>query len=64
MEPLTVQHVTSEYSTIFDGRIRSMQGKEFYISLLNSVKPLCINTPRDILFACHNKLKVELDLLE
>ena len=50
--------------SIFDGQIRSMQGKEFHISLLDNVKPFCVNTPRAIPFAYRNKLKAELDLLE
>ena len=41
-----------------------MQGEEFHISLLDNVKPFCVNTPRAIPFANHNKLQAELDLLE
>ena len=62
--PLIAQHITSEYPTLFDGQIRSMQGEQFHISLLDSVKPFCINTPKAIPFAYHDKLKAELNLLE
>ena len=48
----------------FDRQIRSMQSEQFYISLLDSVKPFCVNTPRAIPFAHHDKLKAELNLLE
>ena len=41
-----------------------MQGKQFHISLLDSVKPFCVNTPRGIPFAYSDKLKAELNLLE
>ena len=61
---LTAQHITSEYPTFFDGQIRSMQGKQFHISLLDNVKLFCVNTPRAIPFAYRDKLKAELNLLE
>ena len=61
---LTAQHITSEYPTLFDGQIRSMQGEQFHISLLDSFKPFCVNTPRAIPFAYCDKLKAELYLLE
>ena len=62
--PLTAQHITLEYPTLFDGQIRSMQGEQFHISLLDSVKPFCVNMPRAIPFAYRDKLKAELNLLE
>ena len=54
----------SKYPTVFDGRIRVMQGEEFRICLAANAKPFCIHTPRTILFAYRDKLKAELDLLE
>ncbi len=45
LAPLTVQNVTSQYPTVFDGQIRSMQGEYFHISLTDNVKPFCVNTP-------------------
>ena len=62
--PLTAQHITSEYPTLFDGQIRSMQGEKFHISLLDSIKLFCVNTPRAIPFAYRDKVKAELNLLE
>ena len=64
LAPLTVQNVTSQYPTVFDGQIRSMQGEYFHISLIDNVKPFCVNTPRSILFAYRDKLKAELDILQ
>ena len=62
--PLTADHVTLEYPTVFDGQIRSMEGEQFHISLTDDVKPFCINTPRSIPFAYRDKLQAELDLLQ
>ena len=64
LAPLTVQNVTSQYPTVFDGQIRSMQGEYFHISLTDNVKPFCVNTPRSIPFAYRDKLKAELDILQ
>ena len=61
--PLKVQHITSEYPIIFDGQLRSMQGEQLHMSILDDVKPFCVNTLRAILFAYHDKLKAELNLL-
>ena len=54
----------SKYPTVFDGRIRVMQGEEFRICLAANAKPFCVHTPRAIPFAYRDKLKAELDLLE
>ena len=62
--PLTADHVTLEYHTVFDGQIRSMEGEQFHISLTDDVTAFCINTPRSIPFAYHDKLQAELDLLQ
>jgi len=62
--PLTAHHVMSEFPTVFDKQIRSMQGKQFHISLTKDVKPFCVSTPRAIPFAYRDKLKAELDLLQ
>ena len=41
-----------------------MEGEKFHISLTDDAKPFCVNTPRSIPFAYHDKLKAELDLLQ
>ena len=48
--PLTVDHILSEYPTVFDGQIRNMTGEQFHISLMDDDRPFCVNTPRSILF--------------
>ena len=53
-----------EYPTVFDGRIRTMEGEEFHISLTADAKPFCVNTPRSVPFAYRDKLQAELDLLQ
>ena len=55
--------LTTSYQN-FDGQIRSMQGEQFQISLVDDVKPFCVNTPRSIPFVYCDKLKTELDILE
>ena len=50
-----------EYPTVFDGRIGTMEGEEFHISLTTDAKPFC---PRSVPFAYRDKLKAELDLLQ
>ena len=38
--------------------------REFHILLTADAKPLCVNTPRPILFAYRDELKAELELLQ
>ena len=54
----------NKYPTVFDGQIRTMQGKEFHICLAANAKLFCVHTPHTIPFAYCDKLKAELDLLE
>ena len=49
--PLSPEYVKINYSTVFDGHIRSMKGEEFHISLTNDAKPFCVKTPCLIPFA-------------
>ena len=56
--------MVSEYPTVFDGHIRSMQGEQFHISLMDDAKPFCVNTPWSIPFVYHDKLQTELDILK
>jgi len=39
---VTAHHVMSEFPTVFDKQIRSMQGKQFQISLTEDVKPFWV----------------------
>lgn len=68
--PTTINHVVSsqqimqEFPSVFDGQIKTMEGEKFHIALTDNAKPFCVNTPRAIPFACRDKLKAELDLLQ
>ena len=53
----------SEFSTAFDGKIRTMPGEKFHIPLTENAKPFCVTTPRTVPFAYRDKLKQEIDLL-
>ena len=44
--------------------VQVMQGEEFHISVIANVQPLCVHTPQTIPFACCDRLKAELDLLQ
>lgn len=61
---LTLDSVMREFSSVFDGVIRTMTGEKFHISLKGDAKPFCVNTPRSIPFIYRDKLKAELELLQ
>ena len=61
---LTAHRIISKFLTVINKQIQSMQGKQCHISLVNDIKPFCVNTPRSISFAYHAKLKAALDLLQ
>ena len=56
--------IRDEYPTVFDGKIKSMEGEYFHIALTDDAKPFCVRTPRTIPYAYRDKLKAELDLLQ
>ena len=60
----TLDDLKREYTTVFDGNIRTMDGEEFHISLTADARPFCVNIPRSIPFAYRDKLKAELELLQ
>ena len=60
----TSQDIMKEFPSVFDGRIKTMEGENFHISLRSNAKPFCVKTPRSIPFAYRDKLKSELDLLQ
>ena len=55
--------LSTEFPTVFDQNIRSMEGEKFHITLTTNATSFCIKTPRSIPFAYRDKLKAELDLL-
>ena len=60
----TAESLASQFPTVFDGNIRTMEGEKFSISLKEDAVPFCVKTPRSIPFAYRDKLKTELDLLQ
>ena len=53
----------SEFPSVFSGKIHTMPGEKFHISLTENAQPFCVTTPRTIPFAYKDKLKNEIDLL-
>ena len=47
----------SEFPTVFDGRVKVMNGEKFHISLVDEVQPFCVHTSRSVPFAYRDKLK-------
>ena len=60
----TAEGLPSQFPTVFDGNIRTMEGEKFSISLKEDAVPFCVKPPRSIPFAYRDKLKTELDLLQ
>ena len=72
-DPSSVERVTcnpvpedlvSEYPNVFDGKICTMEGEKFDISLVEGAIPFCVKTPQSIPFAYREKLKAELQTLQ
>ena len=53
-----------ELPTVFDGRIKNMEGEMFHISLTDDKEPFCVTTPQAIPIVYCDKLKAQLDLLQ
>ena len=53
-----------DFPTVFDGQVKTMDGEEFHIELVDGAQPFCVHTPRAISFAYREKLRDELDLLQ
>ena len=60
----TSADLVKEFATVFIGVIKTMEGEEFHISLVDDAKPFCVNMPRSIPFANREKLRAELDLFQ
>ena len=54
----------AEFPSVFDGKVKVMDGEVFHIELVNDAKPFCVHTPRKIPFAYREKLQDELTLLQ
>lgn len=53
-----------EYPSVFDGFVKTMEGKLFRIALTEDTEPFCVHTPCTIPYAFRDKLKAELELLQ
>ena len=60
---INAQTLITQFPSVFDNQIRSMDGEQFHISLTRDENPFCIKALRSILFAYRDKLKDELNLL-
>ena len=65
----TAQHLTSEsliqeFPSVFDSKVKPMEGERFHIALTDDAKPFCVHTPRTIPYAYREKLRAELQSLE
>jgi hypothetical protein len=49
---------------VFDEQVQTMDREHFHIALSEEAKSFCINIPRTVSFACREKLKVELEVLQ
>ena len=58
------EDLVSEYPNVFDGKIRTMEGEKFHISLVEGGVPFCVKTPQSIPFAYREKLKAKLQTLQ
>ena len=63
-QPTTSLDIRSEFLSVFDGQIKTMEGETFHIALTKDAKPFCVNTPRTVPFAYREKLQAELELLQ
>ena len=58
------QDVRTDFPTVFDGLIKTMEGEKFHIAPTDDAQPFCVKAPRAIPFAYRDKLKAELELLQ
>ena len=61
---ITAENLIQEFPTVFDGKIRVMDGEKFRIQLNDNAKPFCVSAPRTIPYAYRDKVKLELDALQ
>ena len=61
---LTAEEMVKQFPTVFDGKIRTMEGEKFHITLVEDAIPFYVKTPRSIPFVYQDKLKEELEILQ
>ena len=62
--PPPSDEIMAAFPSVFDGQVKSMEGEEFHIQLVDGAQPFCVHTPRTIPFAYREKLQDELALLQ
>ena len=58
------EDLVNEHSSVFDGKICTMKGEDFHISLVEGAVLFCVKTPRSIPFTCRDKLKAKVQTLQ
>ena len=53
---LKAQQIIDEFSSVFDGQVRVMDGEQLCITLVENAIPFCVKTPRTVPFASRDKL--------
>ena len=61
---VTKEDLIREFPTVFDGRVRVMNGEKFRIHLKDDARPFCVNAPRTIPYAFRDKVQKELKTLQ
>ena len=61
---VTTEDLIQEFPTVFDGKIRVMDGEKFRINLTDNATPFCVSAPRTIPYAYRDKVKLELETLQ
>ena len=61
---VTAEDLIQEFPTVFDGKIRVMDGEKFRINLTDNATPFRVNAPRTIPYAYRDKVKLELETLQ
>ena len=63
-QQVTSESLNEEFPSVFDSKVKPMEGEQFHIALMDDAKPFCVNTSRTIPYAYREKLKAELQSLE
>ena len=61
---ITAKNLIQKFPTVFDEKIRMMDGEKFCIQLNDNAKSCCVSAPRTIPCAYRDKVKLELDALQ
>ncbi len=62
--PAINYEIRADYPEVFNGQIKTIEGKKFRIVPMEDAELFCVHTPRTIPFTYRDKLKAELELLQ